>query len=68
MFYNAKNFNGDLSKWNVSNVRNMEYMFGYAKKFNGDLSKWNVSNVTNMYDMFENARSFDKRKNAPWYS
>ena len=68
MFSNAQTFNGDLSKWNVSNVRNMEYMFGYAKKFNGDLSKWNVSNVTNMEKMFYEARSFDRRRNAPWYS
>ena len=68
MFYYAKSFNGDLSKWNVSNVTNMEEMFRSAYEFNGDLSKWNVSNVTNMEYMFGYARSFDKRKNAPWYS
>ena len=44
----AESFNGDLSKWNVSNVRDMEDMFYEARSFNGDLSKWNVSNVTNM--------------------
>ena len=67
MFYEASSFNGDLSKWNVSNVTNMQEMFGGAE-FNGDLSKWDVSNVTNMSDMFYKASSFDKRKNAPWYS
>ena len=44
-------FNGDISKWNVSNVTNMESMFD-SSNFNGDISKWNVSNVTNMKYMF----------------
>ena len=68
MFRNAEYFNGDLSKWNVSNVTNMKEMFKYAKKFNGDLSKWNVSNVTDMRFMFYQAISFDRIRNAPWYS
>ena len=55
-------FNGDLSKWDVSNVTNMDSMFHDAESFNGDLSKWNVSNVTNMNDMFRDAESFDKKK------
>ena len=59
---------GDISGWDVSNVRDMEKMFWGAKYFNGDLSKWNVSNVTSMDSMFDSAESFDKRKNAPWYS
>jgi surface protein len=40
-----------VSKWNVSNVTNMEYMFAHSD-FNEPLEKWNVSNVTNMYCMF----------------
>lgn len=31
-------FNGDISKWNVSNVKDMSSMF-YQSEFNGDLSK-----------------------------
>jgi surface protein len=27
MFQNATNFNGDVSKWNVENVTNMQQMF-----------------------------------------
>ena len=46
-------FNGDISKWNVSNVVNMNYMFMGASKFNGDISKWDVSKVEDMYAMFE---------------
>ena len=47
-------FNGDISNWNVSNVKYMLSMF-YKSKFtgkNGDLSNWDVSNVKNMNYMF----------------
>ena len=50
---------GDISKWDVSNVTDMGYMFKYARSFNGDLSKWNVSNVRNMEYMFGYAESFN---------
>ena len=52
-FY-VKQFNGDISKWNVSNVKNMKMMFQKSAFTgeNGDLSKWNVSNVENMNCMF----------------
>ena len=43
-------FNGDISKWNVSNVRKMSYMF-FRSDFNGDISNWNVSNVKVMLYM-----------------
>ena len=59
MFFDAKFFRGDISKWDVSNVRDMSGMFMGAKGFNSDLSKWEVSRVTNMPSMFRNARSFD---------
>ena len=59
--------NGDISQWDVSNVKNMECMF-YNSKFtgeNGDISNWDVSNVTNMHDMFKNS---PLEKNPPkWY-
>ena len=48
----ANKFNGDISKWDVSNVEDMTQMFSYSA-FNGDISKWNVSNVTNMSGMFQ---------------
>lgn len=49
------NFNGDISKWDVSKVTNMREMFAHSN-FNGDLSKWNVSNVTDMNNMFSFAK------------
>ena len=53
IFYYSK-FNGDISEWDVSNVKNMETMFGCSKFTgeNGDISSWDVSNVKNMVCMF----------------
>ena len=52
---NLYKFNGDISKWNVSKVENMEGMFSESN-FNGDISEWNVSNVTNMTRMFAHSK------------
>jgi surface protein len=48
-------FNGDLSKWDVSAVTNMDTVF-ISSQFNGDISQWDVSSVANMYGMFCNSR------------
>ena len=37
MFCGASSFNGDLSKWDVSKVTDMNQMFSCAKSFNGDI-------------------------------
>ena len=50
MFVRSK-FTGDISKWNVSNVKYMTRMF-YKSDFNGDISNWDVSNVEYMESMF----------------
>ena len=44
----------------LSQVKEMNYMFLDAIAFNQPLEEWNVSNVTNMYAMFENAQSFNQ--------
>ena len=59
MFSYAKLFRGDISKWDVSNVRDMSGMFHRAESFNSHLSKWDVSRVTNMLGMFQFARSYN---------
>lgn len=38
-------FNGDITCWDTSNVRNIEYMFYGTASFNRDISRWNVSKV-----------------------
>ena len=49
-------FDGDISNWDVSNVKDMSYMF-YTSNFTGKnspgMDKWNVSNVEKMDSMFE---------------
>ena len=55
--YGLSLFNGDISKWDVSNVETMCGMF-WDSKFNGNISKWDVSNVENMSTMFWNS-NFD---------
>ena len=53
MFQTSK-FNGNISKWDVSNVNNMIGMFCYSDFTgeNGDISDWDVSNVKHMNNMF----------------
>ena len=58
MFNSARQFNADISQWDVSSVTRMDYMFYQAYAFNADISQWDVSSVTNM-DMFYNKGSFN---------
>ena len=58
--FDGTNFNGDISQWDVSNVKNMSYMFAVCRQFNKDLSNWDVSNVTLMPYMFYKCESFDQ--------
>jgi surface protein len=52
-------FNEDLSKWQIGNVKNMSWMFKDASSFTSDLSKWQTGNVTDMSAMFFGASAFD---------
>ena len=52
-------FNGDISQWNVSNVKDMYKMFLQCTQFDCDLSKWDVSNVKDMRHMFEGCIKFN---------
>merc|ERR1712032_216324 len=61
MFFYAKAFNGDISKWGVSRMTDMRGMFSEAASFNADLSKWDVSKVTKMDRMFYHAASFNQK-------
>lgn len=47
-------YNGDISQWDVSNVRNMRCMFEFSI-FTGNIYNWDVSNVTDMSCMFYDA-------------
>ena len=58
--------NLDISKWNVSNVKDMSYMFFGCKSFDGDLSSWDVSNVETMEYMFTNCKNFTGKGLENW--
>ena len=58
--FEGTNFNGDISKWNVSNVINMRYTFSRCKSFNQDISRWDVSNVEDLNYMFWGCESFNQ--------
>lgn len=58
---------GDISTWDVSQVKDMSYMFFDPKRpldlSNVDLSKWDVSNVENMEEMFYGVEEFNTKTN-----
>ena len=58
--YKLGEFNGDISRWNVSNVKDMESMFSFAKSFNQPIGNWDVSNVEDMRSMFFYADKFNQ--------
>lgn len=52
--------NPDISKWDVSNVEDMSFMFWGCKKFNQDISQWDVRNVKYTERMFMGCESFNQ--------
>ena len=58
-YTNKRIKNIDISKWDVSNVQEMSFMFSNCKDFNCDLSHWDVSNSKNMTYMFYNCNNFN---------
>ena len=53
-----KDFNGDISNWDVSNVISMRSMFSGCEKFNCDIRDWDVSNVNIIDYMFSQCMNF----------
>ena len=45
-------FSGNISGWDVSQVRKMDYMFYNAASFDKDISGWNVTNAFRPNNMF----------------
>ena len=53
--FSETNFNGDISNWDVSNVKKMNGLFYGNLTFNQPIGNWDVSNVTEMSGMFLNS-------------
>ena len=64
--YDPSNFNWNLSRWNVSNVKTMELMFYGIKTLNSDISSWNIENVCDMSWMLSGASSFNHNIIKNW--
>jgi hypothetical protein len=56
----GKAFNQDITRWNVSKVRNMEGMFLGSTEFNQNIECWDVSNVEDISYMFWMATGFNQ--------
>ena len=61
-----RDVNFDVSKWDVSNVKTMAFMFSNCKNFDCDLSNWNMSNVTHTNYMFNNCQNFTGKGLDKW--
>ena len=51
--FSYSNFNGDISKWNVSKVENACNMFDNSK-FSQDISNWKIDKKCDIREMFNN--------------
>jgi surface protein len=68
MFLRSSLFNQDISSWNVSNVKEMSYMFDSATAFNnGDIGNnaqhsltWTTNALTSVAGMFNSASNFNQ--------
>jgi surface protein len=49
----GSSFNGDISKWNISNVTDMHKMFFHSKFNKFNIGKWNIRPDCNTKDMFK---------------
>jgi Mycoplasma protein of unknown function, DUF285 len=54
----AVNFDQNISRWDVSSVRDFSYLFLGAASFSHDVSRWRVGRATRMDGMFRNATSY----------
>ena len=59
LFINCE-YDIDVSNWDMSNVKNMSYMFYKCYKFTGKgIGNWNVSNVKDIGGMFAGCEKFN---------
>lgn len=61
LFQNCKFLSLDLSKWDISKVTSMSYMFASDSNIDQvkNIADWDVSNVTNMNGMFSGVKDSD---------
>ena len=60
VFYNKRNFNGDIGYWDMSRAKVTSEMFKNARSFNQDIGDWNMSKNKWYWGMFYNAKKFNQ--------
>ena len=66
-FYKYRGTSLDISWLDVSNITNMENMFGYCSNITTvDVSNWDTSNVTDMNSMFVDCRNLTTLDVSSW--
>jgi hypothetical protein len=60
IFDYASKFNGDISKWDVSKVKDFINVFSNATSFNKPLANWNPRSATRMTGTFWNAQIYNQ--------
>ena len=55
-----EDLNSEISRWDVSNTKRMDFMFYKCKKFNCDISNWMTKNLENMNYMFYGCENFNQ--------
>ena len=58
-------FNGNISGWNTSGVRDMSYMFYEAVAFNQNIQRWDTSQLLDMSYMFSSVWNIAPSFNQP---
>lgn len=59
-------FNGDISKWNMSNAKELRSVFCGAINFNCDLGNWDLSKCTCLNHAFAAAPKFEGKGLEKW--
>jgi len=59
-----RQFNSDISNWDMSSVTNMMAMFHSADAFNQPLQQWDVSKVIDMRELFRHNDVFNQPLNS----
>ena len=58
-FYKSPSYNLDISNWDISKIKNMNYCFSGCRNLKSlDVSTWNTSRVEDISCCFNNCESF----------
>mgnify|MGYP000425425485 CR=1 FL=1 len=66
-FYKSPSYNLDISNWDISKIKNMDYCFSGCRNLKSlDISLWDTSKVKNMNSCFYGCSSIDSLDLSSW--